>query len=107
MSKRLIEYDPMTRTSTWFEGYGTDGFKVCQTQDVEPYLERAKRLRNDPNYRAKGVKEDWFHFATIPNTVLHKILMDHHLDINNKHDLPRIEQVIKRDYKYLLTVDKV
>jgi hypothetical protein len=105
--KRLLEYDPLTKTSTWFEGENDGSFKIGQTQDVEAILKRNKQLRNDTNYKRDGIKSDWYHFATIPNTVIHEILLKYHLDINNKDDLEKIEKVIQRDYKYLLTVDKV
>ncbi len=107
MSKRLLEYDPMTGISTWFEGYGNDGFKVAQTQDVKKILDRNKRLANDGSYKRQGIKEDWYHFATVPVTVLHEILMKYNLDWANKDDLPKIEKILQRDYKKLLTVDKV
>jgi hypothetical protein len=107
MSKRLLEYDPITKTSTYFEGNGSGGFNICQSQDVQGILEQNKRLRNDSSYKRNGIKTDWYHFATVPTTVLHEILVKHHLDWSNKDDLPKIEKIIQRDYKALLTVDKV
>jgi len=107
MSKRLLEYDPMTKTSTWFEGNGKGGFHICQTQDVEAILKHTKRLANDSSYKREGIKSDWYHFATVPTTVLHEILVKYHLDWANKDDLPKIEKILQRDYKALLTVDKV
>lgn len=107
MSKRLLEYDPVTGISTWFDGDGHNGFKVAQTQDVQPILERNKRLANDESYKRKGIKEDWYHFATVPVTVLHEILMKYNLDWANKDDLPKIEKILQRDYKKLLTVSRV
>ena len=105
--KRLIEYDPLTKTQTWFEGNGGKGFKVCQTQDVEAIINRNQRLANDRSYKQQGIKRDWYHFATVPNTVLHELLVKHNLDWNNKDDLPKIERVLQRDYKKFLTVDRV
>ena len=107
MSKTLIEYDPLTKTSTWFEGSHNGGFVIAQTQDVEAILEKTKRLANDSSYKQKGIKDDWYHFASIPTTVLHEILTKHNLDWANKDDLPKIEKIIQRDYKKFLTVDKI
>ena len=107
MSKRLLEYDPLTKTSTWFDSDGTGAFKICQTQDIQHYLDAAKRLANDSSYKRQGIKSDWYHFAKVPNTVLHEILVKHNLNYNNKDDLPKIEKIIARDYKALLTVDKI
>lgn len=102
-----MEYDPYTKTSTWFEGGGDGSFKICQTQDVEAVLKQTKALANDTSYKQRGIKNDMMHFARVPNTVLHKLLVDHNLDYQNKHDLPKIEKILSRDYKALLTVDKI
>ena len=107
MSKQLLEYDPITKTSTWFEGDGHNGFKIAQSQDVQAILDRNKRLANDTNYKRQGIKNDMYHFATVPVTVLHELLTKYGLDWNKDEDLPKIEKVLKRDYKALLTVDKI
>ena len=107
MSKRLLEYDPITGISTWFEGDGHNGFKVAQTQDVEKILEYTKTRANDGNYKRQGIKDDWYHFATVPVTVLHEILMKYNLRWDDKDDLPKIEKILQRDYKRLLTVDRI
>jgi hypothetical protein len=107
MSKRLLEYDPTTRTSTYFEADGSGKFLISQQQDVQAILKHTKQLANDSSYKRQGIKSDWYHFATVPNTVLHEILVKYNLDWNNKDDLPKIEKIIQRDYKALLTVDKI
>lgn len=107
MSKRLLEYDPLTKTSTFFEATGGGGFKIAQEQDVSKILEQNKRLRNDGNYARQGIKNDMYHFATVPNVVLHEILIKYNLNWEDKNDLPKIEKILQRDYKYLLTVDKI
>ena len=107
MSKRLLEYDPLTKTSTYFESQGNGKFVIAQQQDVKAILEHNKRLANDTSYKRQGIKSDWYHFATVPTTVLHEILTKYNLDWNNKDDLPKIEKILQRDYKALLTVDKI
>lgn len=107
MAKRLLEYDPVTKITTWFEGDGTGKFKVAQEQDVKFVIERNKILANNPEYKRKGIKEDWYHFATVPITILHDILVKHNLDWANNDDLPKIEKILQRDYKKLLTVNRV
>jgi len=107
MSKRLLDYDPLTKTTTWFESNGTGKFHISQQQDVSEILKTTKRLANDSSYKREGIKSDWYHFATVPNTVLHEILVKYHLDWQNKDDLPKIEKILQRDYKLLLTVDKI
>ena len=80
---------------------------IEQVQDVEPILEYTKALANDRSYKQKGIKHDWYHFATVPNVVIMELKQKYHLDIFNKDDLKKIESVLQRDYKKLLTVDKI
>lgn len=56
-----IETDPITRKTT-----------IGRFQDVEPILERNKKLQNMPEYAKAGIKKDWYHMGTIPNIVLEK-----------------------------------
>lgn len=105
--KRLLEYDPVTKTKTWFEGDGYGGFHIAQEQDVEGIINYCQALKNDSEYKKKGIKEDWYHFATIPNTILHEILIKHNLDFNRKEDMPKIESVIQTEYPKLMTVNRI
>lgn len=106
---RLIDYDPLSKVSTWHD-YDHDTKKtiITETQDVGHFLEQNKRLACDSSYKQKGIKEDWYHFATVPNIVLMQIMREHHIDINRKEDLPKFEKILSsNEYRYLRTVDKI
>ena len=106
--KRLLDYDALTGTSTYHEyDHSTGITRIEETQDATSVVEYAKRLANDSDYKRKGIKEDWYHFATVPNTVLMQIMKEHHIDFRRKEDLPKLERILQRDYKKLLTVDKI
>lgn len=107
MAKRLLEKDPFTGITTWYEGNGDGSFKIAQTQDVEKILDHNKRLANETSYKRQGIKEDWYHFATVPITVVHEIMQKYHVDFGRQEDLPKIEKILQRDYKRTLTVDKI
>lgn len=108
MSKQFLDYDPLTKTTTWFEGNGDGSFKVCSEQDFGAILEHNKRLANDESYKRAGIKSEWYHFATVPNSVMHKIMVEHHVNPFERDDLPRIEKILNSpDYKYLRTVNKI
>lgn len=110
MTKRILDYDPMTKTTTWFEGGGDGKFKVHQEQDVSAIIERNKALVNNDSYKRGGIKSDWYHFATIPNTVLHDIMKKHNINplSNDPNDLKKLERIISsNEYRYLRTVDKI
>ena len=106
--KRLLDYDPLTRTQTFHEYDHSSGKTVIETvQDVRGILDHNKRLANDAAYKARGIKQDYYHFATVPNCVLMELLLKHNLDWQKTEDLPAIEKILQRDYKKLLTVDKI
>lgn len=108
VNSRILDYDPLTKTKTIHHyDSNTDKTHIETVQDVSSYLERCKRLANDTGYKRQGIKDDWYHFASVPNTVLVDLKAKYNLDWTNKDDLPKIEKVIQRDYKALLTVNRI
>lgn len=105
MSKRLISHNPHTGVSTWYQ----DGGIVAQSQDVAPYLERNKKLQNDPSYKAKMLKGDeYYHYATVPAAGLLDMKEKYGLDWRIKEHLPRIEKLLaSREYAHFRTVDRI
>lgn len=109
MSKRLLSYDPVTKTSEWHY-YDPSNRKtyIKQTQDVEGILNSNKRKQNSHNTSQFSKKSNWYHFATVPNTVLLDWKQKHGIDWNKKEDLPKIEKLLQsNEYKYLRTVDRI
>lgn len=43
---------------------------IHQSQDVEPYLEYAKAMRNDEEYTRQGIKNNFWHVGTLPMIVV-------------------------------------
>lgn len=75
-------------------------------QDEAPFLEQAKRERAALN-KSKG--NGYRKFATIPDIVAIEILQNHGIDIhdpntiNDPSQMTKFKNIIKRDYKYLLS----
>lgn len=108
MTKRILDHDPLTGVTTYHEYDPSTGKTHIESrQDVSKILDYTKRLANDGDYKRKGIKEDWYHFASVPNVVLLELKEKYDLDWTVKEDLPKIEQVLQRDYKKLLTVDRI
>lgn len=105
---RLLSYDPHTGTKEIFEGEGNGKFKIYTEQDCEKIVRFNKACQNEPTLKQNGIKNDFYHFARVPNTVLVEWKTKYGIDWNRKEDLPRIEKLLKSpDYKYLRTVDKI
>ena len=106
--KKLISYDAFTGTSTYHEYDPSSGkTHITESQDVQKVLDYTKTLANDTNYKSQGIKNDWYHFATVPNTVIMEIKTKHGLDVFNKDDLPKIERLLQSEYRKLLTVNRI
>ena len=106
--KRILDYDPYTRTTTWHDyDHATGKTYIGETQDVRPFLEVSQKLANNSDYKRGGIKNDWMHFATVPNAIILKLLQDYNLDIYNKDDMPKIEKVLQRDFKKCMTVNRI
>jgi len=108
--KKLLDYDPLTGVSTYHEyDHSSKKTYITETQDVERFLDKNKRLANDSSYKQRGIKADHYHFATIPNVVIMQLKNDHNLDLFNKDDLKKIEKLLNFDpsFKYLKTVNRI
>ena len=109
MSKKLLDYDPLTKTASWHDYDHSTGKTFIKTvQDCEGILNRNKRLRNDRVVSRFNKKEEIHHIASVPNTVLMEWKTKYNIDWNKKEDLPRIEKLLQsNEYKYLRTVDRI
>ena len=67
---RLLDYDPLTKEACWFTGHADGTFSVTHTQpDMDTIIEGNKTHANQVA-RNKGIKENWWKYATVPNTIL-------------------------------------
>lgn len=106
--KKLLSVDPFTGVKTYHEyDHSTGQTHITESQDVEKLLNYTKTLANDTSYKSKGIKSDWYHFATVPNTVIVEIKNKHGLDVFKKDDLPKIERLLQSEYRKLLTVNRI
>lgn len=107
--KRLIDYDPLTKVSTFFDYVPeTDTTIVSREQDIASILEANKRLQNDEQYTRDGIKEEFWHYATIPNIVIEKWKNEEGIDVFNKNHERRVFQKLNSpEYRYLKTTTKI
>ena len=109
MAKRIVDYDPLTGISTYFDyDYSTDTSIVGYEQDASVILEANKAMQNDPDTWKEGVKNSWAHYAQIPNIVIEKWLNEHGVNVYNKDHRPRVFQLLNQpEYRYLKTTTKM
>ena len=109
MAKRLLDYDPLTKTKTWHHyDHATGKTYLEEEQDFRAIIANNKRLANDSSYAARGKKADYYHIATIPNTVIAMIKQKYHIDAFKNEDLPRLEKLLMtNEFKFLRTCDRI
>lgn len=74
-SKRLLDVDPASRMKRIYHYDDQErAVHLEVVQDVQPWLERNQRLRNDEGYKRRGVKKSHLHVATLPNVVIERWL---------------------------------
>lgn len=107
MSKRILDFDPLTGVTNVFEYNSlTDVTTLMGYQDVEPILEMNNQLRNDADYSKKGIKNEMWHYAKIPN-IVQEALLRKGINMDNKDHAKKFFQVLESEYPYLKTTTKV
>lgn len=88
--KRLLDYDPLTGI-TQYHHYDpiTKTTTIETIQDVEPFLEMNKSMQNDIEYSRQGMKNEFWHAATIPVLVQYQWLKEG-IDLFDKEDWPKV-----------------
>ena len=99
--KRLVEYDPFSGISTYVK-QEDNVTHVIEEQDVEAILECNKQIANDPEIKNKGIKRGWMHLATIPNNIIHKMMIETGLDPFTKEGIQYLTKMVhQREFKHL------
>ena len=100
--KRLIDFDPFSGIETWHEYDAVDKktrIYYVPTRDESPSLDITAALRNDEDFTKKGIKNDWWKYAYIPNSLMLKWHVEEGIPLfdaeeyNKKANTP--------DYKFL------
>ena len=80
-----------------------DKLVIKTYQDVEPILERNKRLQSVEEYKRQGIKNDYQHVASIPLVLIHE-WMKQGINIWDKGDWPKIKAKLQEpENRYLRT----
>jgi hypothetical protein len=104
MSRELLDHDPMTGMSTWFEvDESQKKFHIHTTQDVTDFIEKNKLLQNAPDYKKAGIKAGWQHVAHIPDVVVHKWMREGINVFNPDHKDAVLRKLRDPEYRHLRT----
>jgi len=100
--KRLLDYDPLSGIETWHE-YDplakTTKLHYVPTRDVDPTLDYLTDLANNPDISRSQIKQNWWLYAHVPDSLLMKWHCEEGVDINDTQAILR--KVNSPDYKRL------
>ncbi len=102
--KRVLDYDPWTGTTTFHEyDHDTKTTTLWTEQDASPFLESNRRLANDEDRKKRGIKDCWWHVATIPNGVI-DAWMKEGINVFDKNQAKEVARRLNHpDWRYLRT----
>jgi len=105
LTKRVLDYDPFTGMTTTFDyDYSTDTTLIGREQNVDILLDANKRLQLDTDYSKKGIKNEWWHYARIPCSIVEKWKNEFGIDVFNKdHERAVFRKLNDPEYRYLKT----
>lgn len=100
MTKRLLDFNPLTGEKVWFQySEHDDSMAITHEQDVTPAVEVAHHFATDSNYTRKGIKNDWWHYAKVPNTIILKMKQEDGVDFFDRNHAKRMFELLNTKYK--------
>ena len=102
----LFDYDRFTGLRTALRR-DDDKIIARHYEDVEPVIERNKRLQNDDTRYKRQKKAGFVHVASIPATVQIEWINKYGVNIHNKQQTKEVMALLnKPEYRYLKTTTK-
>jgi hypothetical protein len=107
MTRRLLDFNPLSKEAVWFNyDAHTDQMTISHEQDVEPIKELTHAMATDGNYSKRGMKEDWWHYAKVPNIVIMEMKQKHGVDFFDPNHSKRVFELLNGEYRLLKTTDR-
>ena len=107
MTKRALDYNPITGETVWFQyDQHDDRMTITHEQDVTRILDFAHLKATNPGYTRDGIKEDWWHYAKVPNSIIMEMAQKHGVDFFSEEDAPKVFNLLNTEYKAFKTTDK-
>lgn len=96
--RKTYEYNDQTGTYYEIEDLAEGGIGIRTMQDVEPVIDHVRDIRNDGR-NDRGIKENWWPYATVPAAVWLKWKSDYGVDIFNKNHKEAVFKLLNGDFK--------
>lgn len=107
MHRFLLDENPLTGEKCYFEfDDHTDDVVLRHEQDVSGLLEYSHARQVDDDYTRKGMKNDMWHYAKVPNIVYMDMLQRFGVDMFNPNHRKRFFELLNTEYPHCKTTTK-
>ncbi len=108
MTRRLLDFNPLTGEECWFQyDAHTDQAVMTHEQDVSRVLDYSHARMVDDDYTKKGIRDDMWHYAHVPNIVILDMKQRFGVDFYDRNHKGRVIDLINSEYPYCKTTSKV
>lgn len=108
MTRMLLDFNPLTGESCTFEyDAHTNQMVLTHEQDVSHVLEYSHARATDGDYSKKGIREDMWHYAHVPNIVIVDMKQRFGVDFYDKNHKGKVIDLINSEYPYCKTTTGV
>lgn len=96
----ILDFNPFTGEMVTFDyNDATDEITIGHHQDCTPIIDANKRAQIETDAKAQ-MKNDWIHYASVPNVLIMKWKQEHGVDFFKREDWPRVMALINsREYR--------
>lgn len=102
----VLDFNPLTGERCVLKTEG-DKLHITNEQDTSSIVDSATDLRNREDYSRKGIKNDHWHYARVPNGVMLEMKTKYGVDMFAKNpDWPSIFKCLNQHYPWLKTTTK-
>ena len=99
--ERLLDYNPLTGMKITFD-MKDDNIVITHSQDVTPVIEDNKWALLDIDTHRKQAKNDWAHYAKVPEIVQMEWKVKYGVDFMDSNHWPRVMKLLNDpEYRYL------
>lgn len=106
MTTRVLDYDPVTGMRTVARAHSDGSTVLHYEQDVEAELEACKTLANDDDHWKNGVKNEWLHYAHLPDAIIMQLFAKGINIYAHDIDMKRVFQEVNREYPHFKLTHK-
>ena len=101
MAKRILDYNPLTGMTVGFDfDHANDQIVITHSQDASAVIEDNKWALLDLDAHKQAAKDEWAHYAKIPEIVILEIKAKYGVDFFNPDHFKRFMSILNSpDYK--------